>query len=113
MRAAKCRRCGGDICFTWDSNKNQWWPTEIASLSGEETPFKNSVYRHEWNRTHKCSYSSIDVPNPSFAVLHLLPTAPPEVIKAVYRVLASIHHPDKGGDMRKMQAINAAYEALQ
>lgn len=33
------------------------------------------------------------------------------VIKTAYRKLASKHHPDKGGDVKTMQKINAAYDA--
>jgi hypothetical protein len=44
-----------------------------------------------------------------FAALYLLPSAPVEVVKAVYRALATLHHPDHGGDVEKMKAINAAY----
>ncbi len=49
----------------------------------------------------------------AFATLHLLPTAPPEVVKAAYRALAVKLHPDKpGGDTQAMQTIIAAYEQL-
>lgn len=48
-----------------------------------------------------------------YAALYLMPGAPPEVVRAVYRTLARLHHPDAGGDTRAMQEINAAYEALQ
>ncbi len=48
-----------------------------------------------------------------FATLYLLPGAPAEIIRAVYRELARLHHPDKGGQTAKMQAINAAYQTLQ
>jgi hypothetical protein len=44
-----------------------------------------------------------------FAALYLLPSAPVEVVKAAYRALATMHHPDHGGDVEKMKAINAAY----
>lgn len=47
-----------------------------------------------------------------FSVLHLLPTAPPEVVKAAYKALAQLHHPDRGGDLRQMQNINAAYSEV-
>jgi DnaJ-domain-containing protein 1 len=48
-----------------------------------------------------------------FATLHLLPTAPPEVVKAAYRALAHLHHPDKTtGDGARMRTIIAAYEQL-
>jgi hypothetical protein len=47
-----------------------------------------------------------------FATLHLLPTAPPEVVRAAYRALAIKHHPDLGGDVRAMQQLNEAYKQL-
>lgn len=50
----------------------------------------------------------------AFATLHLLPGAPQTVIKAVYRELCKLHHPDTpNGETAKMQAINEAYERLR
>jgi curved DNA-binding protein CbpA len=46
-------------------------------------------------------------------VLWLRPGAPWPVVKAVYRSLAAVHHPDRGGDPVKMQEINAAYAVLR
>jgi hypothetical protein len=53
-------------------------------------------------------------PSPArpFAVLHLLPSAPPELIDAAYRTLAQLHHPDVGGDPEAMRALNDARDAL-
>lgn len=47
------------------------------------------------------------------AELFLLPTAPPDVITAVYRTLAKIHHPDHGGSTERMQKLNQAIEVLR
>ena len=47
------------------------------------------------------------------AVLHLLPSAPPEVVRAAYKALAMKHHPDHGGDTEAMQRLNEAYERLR
>ena len=38
--------------------------------------------------------------------------ASPDEIKHAYRKLASVHHPDKGGDTAKFQEIQQAYETL-
>ena len=35
-----------------------------------------------------------------------------EEIKQKYRILAQIHHPDKGGDVEKFKRIKSAYETL-
>jgi hypothetical protein len=45
----------------------------------------------------------------AFAVLHLLPSAPLPVIKAAFRALATLYHPDHGGSHDAMLRINAAY----
>ncbi len=47
-----------------------------------------------------------------WATLHLLPSAPPELVSAAHRCLAKLTHPDVGGDTAMMQAINQAYDAL-
>jgi hypothetical protein len=49
----------------------------------------------------------------AFVVLHLRPTAPPELIDAAYRCLAKLHHPDRGGSHDQMLALTAAREALR
>jgi DnaJ-domain-containing protein 1 len=47
------------------------------------------------------------------AELHLLSSAPPELIEAAYRVLAKQHHPDAGGGTVTMQRLNTAYAVLK
>jgi hypothetical protein len=48
-----------------------------------------------------------------WVILHLRPTAPPELVVAAHRCLAKLHHPDRGGDHDAMLAINNAAEALR
>ncbi len=47
-----------------------------------------------------------------YQVLHLLPTAPDEVVTVVYRTLARLTHPDVGGEHDAMLALNQAYDAI-
>jgi DnaJ-class molecular chaperone len=47
-----------------------------------------------------------------YATLGLSKTATTDEIKKAYRKLASLHHPDKGGDKEKFQSIQAAYAVL-
>jgi hypothetical protein len=47
-----------------------------------------------------------------YQTLHLLPSAPTELVKVAYRCLAQIHHPDKGGDEEQMKRLNAAFKML-
>ncbi len=46
------------------------------------------------------------------AVLHLMPDAPAELVPVVYKTLAKLFHPDRGGDTREMQRINEAYATI-
>ena len=50
-------------------------------------------------------------PDP-YLELHLQPTAPWEVVKAAYRALALLHHPDHGGNAEDFRRIQEAYEEL-
>jgi hypothetical protein len=52
-------------------------------------------------------------PASPYDVLWLRPGAPPELVRAAYRALAQLHHPDRGGDHETMVAINRAFDALQ
>lgn len=47
-----------------------------------------------------------------YSILGLNPGASAEEIKQAYRKLASKHHPDRGGDTKKFQEIQAAYQML-
>lgn len=47
-----------------------------------------------------------------YATLGVPRTAAADEIKRAFRKLASQHHPDKGGDTAKFQAIQAAYDTL-
>lgn len=48
----------------------------------------------------------------AYAVLYLLPTAPPPVVDASFRALAKMYHPDQGGTDAQMRAISEARDAI-
>ncbi len=48
----------------------------------------------------------------TYSTLFLTSDAPPEVIRAAYKALSFLHHPDRGGDMIKMQELNAAMQKI-
>ena len=47
-----------------------------------------------------------------YDILGVKSSATPDEIKRAYRKLASQHHPDKGGDVKKFQEIEEAYRTL-
>ncbi len=49
----------------------------------------------------------------AYAALHLLPTAPPEVVQAAHRALVKLHHPDAGGDHAAAVAVNQAITLIR
>jgi len=64
---------------------------------------------HQWP---PASYRKQPTREELCARLHLLPDAPPEVIKAAYKTLAIKFHPDHGGDEEAMKLLNEAYRKL-
>ena len=57
-------------------------------------------------------FGDVDV-EAALVVLHLRPTAPPELVDAAYKCLARLHHPDRGGSTITMQMINHAVESIR
>jgi len=53
----------------------------------------------------------VPVENP-FPILFLTEDAPMEVVRAAYKALAGIHHPDHGGSENHMAELNRAYAAI-
>lgn len=60
---------------------------------------------------HSSGATSVVEDDP-WAVLHLRPGAPQAIIKAVWKVLASELHPDRGGDPEQFVRVKQAYEKL-
>ncbi len=79
------------------------WLDELRSVYTVETEYDDE------QPSQKPPPQSIASP---FQTLYLLPNAPPEVVKASYKALAKIYHPDAQGDGEKMIAINRAFEII-
>ena len=48
-----------------------------------------------------------------YSVLHLMPSAPMEVVEASFRQLSKLYHPDAGGNEQMMQKLAQAYNAIK
>lgn len=56
---------------------------------------------------------SAAAPRTDHGVLCVTDDAPPEVIRAAYKALSRLRHPDAGGSTEEMQRINAAFDRLR
>jgi hypothetical protein len=91
---------------TWlitDWERLDEWISEMRSVYAVETEYDNE------QPSRPPPPQSIASP---FQTLYLLPNAPPEVVKASYKALAKIHHPDARGNSEKMIEINRAFEII-
>ncbi len=52
-------------------------------------------------------------PRTEYTVLHLLPSAPPELVESAYKCLSRMHHPDAGGTTSTMQELNSAVATIR
>jgi hypothetical protein len=67
-----------------------------------------------WQRGVRKNKSKLSEPTKNYhAVLHLMPTAPPVLVKAAYKALAFKYHPDRGGDVETFKQIQEAYDNLK
>jgi len=65
-----------------------------------------------YDQTILLDFPAQEVAGDHYAILHLLPGAPLEVVRASYKALSKIHHPDHGGDGEVMTRVNVAYKAI-
>jgi hypothetical protein len=72
-----------------------------------------AVVEYGEGRDDTSSTDSIRRDDPDFAILHLLPSAPPELVEAAYRCLAKRCHPDTGGEHAVMLRLNEAVVRLR
>lgn len=97
---------------TWKGDIKQWWFKPEAQDS-----MLALCFLHCGDVQHVHENGSLTPVLPvetveAYRTLHLLPSAPVELVKHAYRVMCKIHHPDKGGTTRTMQRVNEAYGRL-
>ncbi len=58
-------------------------------------------------KPHACSCDA------DHRALYVCQGAPAQVVRAAYKALAMVNHPDQGGDTETMQRLNMSYERLE
>lgn len=92
------RRSVQPIYRYFDSNHSAW--------------FVHNKYIYEVQQLMTSYTAVVTADEDPYAVLHLRPTAPPAIIRAVWRELAKTLHPDHGGDVEAFKRVKAAYDKL-
>ena len=113
-----CKSCGRPI--VWMKTRNgKFIPIEPTSVNYSRTDRDDDgvlLYEsHAGHRVHlnECPAREHPPAASPYAELQLVDNAHPDVVKAAYRALALIYHPDRiNGSLVKMQAINAAYAQI-
>ena len=112
-------------CRAWTPEAKYWWiASGYVNLAARLAEGYFDVEHIDAPRAQQQSYYTPPPPprplHPDpFATLHLLPSAPPELIEAAARSLAKLHHPDlrpeheKALATAKMAQINRAVEDLR
>ncbi len=98
---------------TWKPDLRQWWfkPAQLMAVHVLAERHCGSVTYAARAGDAPTAAASTEIVT-AYRALHLQPTAPDELVKAAYRVMCKLRHPDKGGDTASMQAINRAYSLL-
>lgn len=122
-----CRDCGAPILWVQMAKSGNWNAFNVSPDSSgrfyiDDAGFGRFLRAGETSKDRytshlgTCPHSQPRQTPPSsdspYRVLYLAETAPLAVVKAAYRALAQIHHPDVGGDTAQMQRVNAAYERI-
>lgn len=108
------------VSWRWRS-----WNTRLRCWTVDEEacgPVLKALKRHydyvveSWTQSHAApqthSRRDSNGSHDLWRRLHLAPDAPRKVVDAAFRALASIHHPDRGGNAKEMVEINVAYEKI-
>lgn len=101
-------------CRSYDPDEKAWYVVhewEFAAIEVLEFAFGEVTV--EYAAGSRSGPTPIRTSDADYRALHLLPSAPAELVQAAYRCLARVNHPDKGGSNEVMKQVNLAFEALR
>lgn len=92
--------CDDDRFNAFNSQSSQW------------RDWWERFYKEQQERESRKSQSQSTSESSLYAILQIEPTTDKKVIKAAYRKLVLVYHPDRGGSEEKFKELTAAYEKL-
>lgn len=93
----------------WDPAKKRWAIGPLYAAEIREWTLRFFSASEGKTSTSTKQRTSAD----PYAALHLLPSAPAELIESAYRCLAKLAHPDRGGTHEQMLELTAAHDVLK
>lgn len=90
----------------WDGNDKCWY------VCKDQFDRVCHLLDQTFDETLLLDFPAAEVSTNSWSKLWLIEGAPLEVVRASYKALAQIYHPDRGGDLGIMQTINGAYKEI-
>ena len=100
-------RRGRRYLLAWMEDMRQEFCANVEWLEDDGEPGSNTENRSTANEQPQDPLARV------YATLHLLPSAPIELVKAAPRVLAKKAHPDAGGNVETMERINTAVDLIE
>lgn len=97
----------GEAALTVSSDNLAAYYLDLANLDNTSRADVEILISAFWRE-----YARFDNREAALAELGLADPVDESTIKQTYRRLAMCHHPDRGGEATRLQAINAAYEHL-
>ena len=93
---------------------DRWFDADEREFSEDEPAGHSRSY--SYSRTSSGRYgepqSTTTAVERAYAEMHLLPSAPPELVQAAHRVLLKQVHPDRGGTHEQTVRLNLAWELV-
>ena len=96
--------------FNWDDDRFNAYNSQDHWRDWWERFYKEQQERESRKSESKKSESTTQ--SSLYAILQIEPTTDKKVIKAAYRKLVLVYHPDRGGNEEKFKELTAAYEKL-
>jgi hypothetical protein len=90
----------------------------IRRFYGSDAVFEENEPPERWAKSQyskRTGSLKIAASDSDYAELHLLSTAPPELVKVAYRTLSKLNHPDISTNPeadKRMKSLNQAYEVI-
>jgi hypothetical protein len=99
--------------FEWIKQVREAFGAKIEGMKGPWTEYRKPNWQSSYDAPPPRRERHVESEYEAYQVLHLLPSAPAPLIKAAYRELAKIKHPDHGGNDEEMKRINSAFDVLK